>query len=665
MPRPEADMADDPKNKPAPSEPAGGPRSAHGPRSVRSDSAALTVPATDSEAGVYTVPAPPSWDSLRGELVVHDEDEPQVPVAAKGPRAKSADPERLVDTAVDEQDLDDDGETMALDSAALAVARATMEDALEEPDGDTEVHKRSALDDLADDLAAQHDGDTDVHDKSIARIEALAAAYDGDTDVRDIPLDGTTAVRDDQIEGATMVRDGVPHPAIQAAAEAARKQAEGNEAASKPIEGEEADTERRSRPPAASEAPAAAAAPSPQGAAMPAGGPPSSPPHRTPLPPPPARSARATPPPPAGRVVKVPPLQPPMGRGAVATPLPPPVQTPGPLPPVSTPARGVTPVPPAPTAASKAAARAAALPIDRNKATVPDLRKALEVARGSGAFDRPAAPARATPLPSPPTGRAADAPAPAGGGADKAKAMLPIPRMPAAPPLQVDTDGPPPLAIRVPLEQRGAAIPAPPSSRGADEDFWIRDTSERPKVMIRETAALPLVRLADGEGASGVSPSEGPPNWPPRDSVPRPPWAGAKAEAEIEALRAENRRLRAKVRTATAVAAVALLGAGVVALLYVQQSRRMPAVESAPLAPDQPIRPLTALRQGFEATSAESGVKVFIDGIERGTLPAAFDDLTPGPHRIRFERANGRGSSERVVEVEPGKITNLGSIELP
>jgi hypothetical protein len=187
--------------------------------------------------------------------------------------------------------------------------------------------------------------------------------------------------------------------------------------------------------------------------------------------------------------------------------------------------------------------------------------------------------------------------------------------------------------------------------------------------MIRETAALPLVRLADGTTAAAMSASgaptrDAPPNWPPpRESVPRPPWAAAKAEAEMEALRAENRRLRTRVRTTTAVTAVALLGAGVVALLYVQQSRRMPAVEPASI--EQPAKPAVPLRQGFEAKSTEQGVRVFVDGSERGTLPLVVDDLTPGPHRVRFERASGRGSTERVVEVAPGGVTDLGTVELP
>ncbi len=81
-----------------------------------------------------------------------------------------------------------------------------------------------------------------------------------------------------------------------------------------------------------------------------------------------------------------------------------------------------------------------------------------------------------------------------------------------------------------------------------------------------------------------------------------------------------------------------------------------------PMKAQQP--PPVPTVQGVRAKSSQSEVEIFIDGDRRGELPIELTDLTPGQHRVIFSASDRYISLEQVVEIEPGVVLDLGSIEL-
>jgi serine/threonine protein kinase len=76
--------------------------------------------------------------------------------------------------------------------------------------------------------------------------------------------------------------------------------------------------------------------------------------------------------------------------------------------------------------------------------------------------------------------------------------------------------------------------------------------------------------------------------------------------------------------------------------------------------PDAPV----ASGTGFKASSSQAGVRVLVDGKERGTLPVNLTDLEPGQRKLRFEGNERLEPLEKTIEVEKGKLTDLGDIQL-
>jgi serine/threonine-protein kinase len=66
---------------------------------------------------------------------------------------------------------------------------------------------------------------------------------------------------------------------------------------------------------------------------------------------------------------------------------------------------------------------------------------------------------------------------------------------------------------------------------------------------------------------------------------------------------------------------------------------------------------------GFKAASTQSGVKVFVDGAEKGTLPVALD-LPAGSHKVRFEGGERYQKLEQTVDVTQGQMKDLGNVAL-
>jgi hypothetical protein len=86
-----------------------------------------------------------------------------------------------------------------------------------------------------------------------------------------------------------------------------------------------------------------------------------------------------------------------------------------------------------------------------------------------------------------------------------------------------------------------------------------------------------------------------------------------------------------------------------------------PVATTAPTAAPAPAP--VAAASGFKV-SGPSSVKVFVDGVERGTLPLTVDNLAPGSHKLRFDGGDKFESKEREIVVESGKVADLGAVEL-
>ncbi|WP_437922644.1 PEGA domain-containing protein [Sorangium sp. So ce291] len=66
---------------------------------------------------------------------------------------------------------------------------------------------------------------------------------------------------------------------------------------------------------------------------------------------------------------------------------------------------------------------------------------------------------------------------------------------------------------------------------------------------------------------------------------------------------------------------------------------------------------------GLKASGSQPGVKVLVDGVEKGTLPAEFS-VAPGEHKIRFDGGERYEPVEQTVEVGQGQTKDLGTIAL-
>ncbi|WP_437994838.1 PEGA domain-containing protein [Sorangium sp. So ce185] len=66
---------------------------------------------------------------------------------------------------------------------------------------------------------------------------------------------------------------------------------------------------------------------------------------------------------------------------------------------------------------------------------------------------------------------------------------------------------------------------------------------------------------------------------------------------------------------------------------------------------------------GVKASGAQPGVKVFIDGVEKGTLPLEVS-VSPGEHKIRFDGGERYEPVEQTVEVGQGQTKDLGTVAL-
>lgn len=141
-----------------------------------------------------------------------------------------------------------------------------------------------------------------------------------------------------------------------------------------------------------------------------------------------------------------------------------------------------------------------------------------------------------------------------------------------------------------------------------------------------------------------------------------------------ERLLGEVARLHRWLRFSLALGAMALVVSVVLAVLLASapaggSTLRLEAgfgvVAPALEADTSPPAPAMApIERGLTATSDQPGVRMIVDGVERGTLPVTVKDLEPGMHEVRFEAGEAFGVDERRVMVPDEGVVDLGEVTL-
>jgi PEGA domain len=67
---------------------------------------------------------------------------------------------------------------------------------------------------------------------------------------------------------------------------------------------------------------------------------------------------------------------------------------------------------------------------------------------------------------------------------------------------------------------------------------------------------------------------------------------------------------------------------------------------------------------GIKILAATPNTKVFLDGTEKGSLPTDLTDVKPGSHKLRFDAGDRYERLEQSVDVEAGKMKEIGPIKL-
>ncbi|EYF03686.1 PEGA domain-containing protein [Chondromyces apiculatus] len=86
-------------------------------------------------------------------------------------------------------------------------------------------------------------------------------------------------------------------------------------------------------------------------------------------------------------------------------------------------------------------------------------------------------------------------------------------------------------------------------------------------------------------------------------------------------------------------------------------------MSAVPAVTAKPAPVVVAQVTGVKIPSTQSGVKVFVDGEDKGTLPQEFA-LPPGSHKLRFEGGDRYEKREETVEVTQGQLKEVSNVAL-
>jgi serine/threonine-protein kinase len=77
-----------------------------------------------------------------------------------------------------------------------------------------------------------------------------------------------------------------------------------------------------------------------------------------------------------------------------------------------------------------------------------------------------------------------------------------------------------------------------------------------------------------------------------------------------------------------------------------------------------PLRATAPARGGMRIGGTQPGVRLLVDGVERGGVPVSLDDLNPGTHALKFDGGDRFEPLERTVDVLGGQVLDLGDVRL-
>lgn len=67
---------------------------------------------------------------------------------------------------------------------------------------------------------------------------------------------------------------------------------------------------------------------------------------------------------------------------------------------------------------------------------------------------------------------------------------------------------------------------------------------------------------------------------------------------------------------------------------------------------------------GFKVAGGQPGVKVYVDGVDKGAPPVSLTDLTPGKHTIKLDGGDRYQPQEQTIDVAAGEVKDLGETKL-
>jgi serine/threonine-protein kinase len=384
------------------------------------------------------------------------------------------------------------------------------------------------------------------------------------------------------------------------------------------------------------------------------------------VPPPPASPAAAAPPPPASPAAAAPP--PPAPPSSAAAP----ARTPVPLPPpVAPPLPAVPPPPAAPSIGT-------ALGIGEGPKPAP----ALAAAKASVDMDwddeeesthvydkvqhdlppRGPLPAAGTPPPAR-VGAAAALLASSGGAAAPAKSVLPAPLPPPVAPPPPAVLPPPAASPQVEAAAASTPPPAAPAPLAAPKSYRADETvlrtpppvpsagSGRLGVVLSGLSLVVVLALAvfiflpkNGQLKIDIKAKTGAPI--------------AKAEIFVDGQK--------KCDTAPCVVTDLAPGPKTIKVLASDFAPPEPVTETVEAGKERLVFITVDATggTGLKVAAIEQGVRLFLDGTDRGTLPTELKDVAPGSHKTRFEAGDRYEPLEQTVDVVAGQTKDLGTIKL-
>ncbi|MDI1451220.1 PEGA domain-containing protein [Polyangium sp. 6x1] len=92
----------------------------------------------------------------------------------------------------------------------------------------------------------------------------------------------------------------------------------------------------------------------------------------------------------------------------------------------------------------------------------------------------------------------------------------------------------------------------------------------------------------------------------------------------------------------------------------------MVTLDTSGVAPSTSSAPATANANvtGLKILAATPNTKVWVDGTEKGVLPVELKDITAGSHKLKFEAGDRYDRMEQSVDIEAGKLKEIGPIKL-